>query len=227
MAPNTKRVFYVKYVAAPIFLEILARRPDVQVDRLENDSPRDVADPVLRMAHAYQIGAARDEIVLDYHATSALLARTPNLLAVSSNGAGYDTVDVDACTAAGVIAVNQAGGNKEAVAEHVLAMMLTLSKRIVETDRYMRRQSDIPRNDFIGHDLTGRTIGIIGLGHVGSRVAELCRGLFRHARARLRPVSGRGADRRARRREGDARRAAGAIGLRLRQLPRATRKRAA
>ena len=98
---------------------------------------------------------------------------------MSSNGAGFDTVDVDACTAAGVIAVNQAGGNKEAVAEHVMAMMLTLSKRIVETDRYMRRQSDIPRNDFIGHDLTGRTIGIVGLGNVGSRVAELCRGLFR------------------------------------------------
>jgi D-3-phosphoglycerate dehydrogenase len=179
MAPNTKRVFYVKYVAAPVFLDILARRPDVQVDRLENESPRSAADPVLAQAHAYQIGAARDEIDPQYHATADLLARTPNLLAVSSNGAGFDTVDVDACTAAGVIAVNQAGGNKEAVAEHVLAMMLTLSKRIVETDRYMRRQSDIPRNDFIGHDLTGRTVGIIGLGHVGTRVAELCRGLFR------------------------------------------------
>jgi D-3-phosphoglycerate dehydrogenase len=179
MAPNTKRVFYVKYVAAPIFLDILARRPDVQVDRLENDSPVAMADAVLTQAHAYQIGAARDEIAPAYHATEALLARAPNLLAVSSNGAGFDTVDVDACTAAGVIAVNQAGGNKEAVAEHVLAMMLTLSKRIVETDRYMRRESDIPRNDFIGHDLTGRTVGIIGLGHVGSRVAELCRGLFR------------------------------------------------
>jgi D-3-phosphoglycerate dehydrogenase len=179
MAPNTKRVFYVRYVAAPIFLEILGRRPDVQVDRLENDSPVAVAEPVLAQAHAYQIGAARDEIAPEYHATETLLARAPNLLAVSSNGAGFDTVDVDACTAAGVIAVNQAGGNKEAVAEHVLAMMLTLSKRIVETDRYMRRQSDIPRNDFIGHDLTGRTVGIIGLGHVGGRVAELCRGLFR------------------------------------------------
>jgi D-3-phosphoglycerate dehydrogenase len=179
MAPNTKRVFYVKYVAAPIFLQILGRRPDVQVDRLENDSPASVAEPVLAAAHAYQIGAARDEIATDYHATASLLARAPNLLAVSSNGAGFDTVDVDACTAAGVIAVNQAGGNKEAVAEHVLAMMLTLSKRIVETDRYMRRQSDIPRNDFIGNDLTGRTIGIVGLGHVGTRVAELCRGLFR------------------------------------------------
>jgi D-3-phosphoglycerate dehydrogenase len=179
MAPNTKRVFYVKYVAAPVFLDILARRPDVQVDRLENESPRSVADPVLASAHAYQIGAARDEIDLQYHATAELLARTPNLLAVSSNGAGFDPIDVDACTAAGVIAVNQAGGNKEAVAEHVLAMMLTLSKRIVETDRYMRRQSDIPRNDFIGNDLTGRTVGIIGLGHVGTRVAEMCRGLFR------------------------------------------------
>ena len=141
MAPNTKRVFYVKYVAAPIYLEILGRRPDVQVDRLENDSPAAIAEPVLAAAHAYQIGAARDEIATQYHATESLLARAPNLLAVSSNGAGFDPVDVDACTAAGVIAVNQAGGNKEAVAEHVMAMMLTLSKRIVETDRFMRREA--------------------------------------------------------------------------------------
>ncbi len=55
----------------------------------------------------------------------------------------------------------------------------SLSKRIVETDRRMRRASGIPRNDYIGHEMFGRTVGIVGLGHVGSRLAELCRGLFR------------------------------------------------
>ena len=54
---------------------------------------------------------------------------------VSTNGAGYDTVDLAACTRAGVLAVNQAGGNKEAVAEHALALMLCLAKRIVEAER--------------------------------------------------------------------------------------------
>ena len=111
--------------------------------------------------------------------TDALLTRTPNLVAVSSNGAGYDTIDVDACTRQGIIVVNQSGGNKEAVAEHALAMLLTLSKRIIEVDRRMRRAPDIPRNEYIGTELLDKTIGIIGIGNVGGRLAELCKGLFR------------------------------------------------
>lgn len=179
MTPNTSRVFYVNAVSHPVFLEILGRRPDVHVDRLTNDSPAAEAEPVLAQAHTYQIGATRDELAPAYHGTAALLAQTPNLLAVSSNGAGYDTVDVAACTAAGVAVVNQSGGNKEGVAEHVLGLMLALSKQIGETDRFMRSKPNIPRTAFMGHDILGRTVGIVGLGNVGSRVAELCRGLFR------------------------------------------------
>ncbi|MGH7043257.1 MAG: hydroxyacid dehydrogenase [Acetobacteraceae bacterium] len=179
MAPNTSRVFYVNAVSHPVFLEILGRRPDVHLDRLNNDSPPADVAPVLSQAHGYQIGATRDELALPFHGTAALLARTPNLLAVSSNGAGYDTVDVAACTAAGIAVVNQSGGNKEGVAEHVLGLMLALSKRIGETDRFMRSRPDIPRTAFMGHDILGRTVGIVGIGNVGTRVAELCRGLFR------------------------------------------------
>ena len=56
-------------------------------------------------------------------------------------------------------------------------MMLGLSKRIVEADRTIRREI-VDRNIFMGHDLLGQTVGIIGLGNVGKRLAELCRGLF-------------------------------------------------
>jgi D-3-phosphoglycerate dehydrogenase len=178
MPPNTKRVFCVNNPPHPVFDEILARRSDIQLHRLVNDSPDHVAEPILGAAHVYQIGATRDELAPHYHGTPELLARTPNLLAISSNGAGYDTVDVAACTQAGIAVVNQTGGNKEGVAEHVMAMMLALSKRIMETDRFMRRQSDIPRVAYMGHNIQGRTIGIVGLGNIGSRVAELCRGLF-------------------------------------------------
>ena len=178
MNPNTKRVFYVKYVASPRFAEVLAARPDVTLQKLENDSPPEVADPVLAAAHAYQIGAARDELAVEFHATGRLLARAPNLLVVSSNGAGYDTIDVDACTRAGVLAVNQAGGNREAVAEHVLAMLLCLCKRLIEADRRSRRERVFDRTSLIGHDVVGKTLGIVGIGNIGSRVAELCRGLF-------------------------------------------------
>lgn len=179
MTPNSNRVFYVNAVSHPVFLEILATRPDVHVDQLHNDSPADVVEPVLAQAHAYQIGATRDELALPFHGTADLLARTPNLLVVSSNGAGFDTVDVAACTEAGVLVVNQSGGNKEGVAEHVLGLMLALSKRIGETDRFMRAHPGISRTAFMGHDILGRTVGIVGLGNVGARVAELCRGLFR------------------------------------------------
>jgi D-3-phosphoglycerate dehydrogenase / 2-oxoglutarate reductase len=179
MAPNAKRVFYVKYLSSPLYGEIIARRPDVQLDRLENESPDDVATPILSAAHVYQAGASRQVIAPHFHATPVLLDRTPNLIAVSSNGAGYDPVDVDACTARGIAVVNQSGGNKEAVAEHALAMMLTLSKRIIEVDRRMRAGPDIPRNAYIGRELLSRTVGIIGIGNVGGRLAELCRGLFK------------------------------------------------
>ncbi|MGE0221806.1 MAG: hydroxyacid dehydrogenase [Acetobacteraceae bacterium] len=178
MAPNAKRVFYVKYLSSQLYAEILAKRPDVQLDRLENESPADVATPILTQAHVYQIGASRQVIAPHFQVTDALLAKTPNLVAVSSNGAGYDTVDVDACTAQGIAVVNQSGGNREAVAEHALAMMLTLSKRIIEADRHLRSGKAHERNAFTGRELLNKTVGVLGIGNVGGRLAELCRGLF-------------------------------------------------
>jgi D-3-phosphoglycerate dehydrogenase / 2-oxoglutarate reductase len=175
---NTKRIFYVKYLADPVFADILARRPDVRLDKLENESPDEVATPILAAAHVYQIGSARDEIAPKFHVDAALIARMPDALVVSTNGVGYDTVDVKACTDAGILVVNQAGGNREAVAEHALGMLITLSKRIAETNQAMRRARLTDRVAYMGNDVHGKTIGIIGLGHVGSRLAQMCRGLF-------------------------------------------------
>src|SRR5450755_3361358 len=164
MSVNNKRVFYVKYLANPIYAEILQARPDVRLDRLENESPDEISAPILAAAHAYQIGAARDELAKHFHADQDLLQRAPNLLIVSSNGAGFDPVDVDACTAAGVLVVNQSGGNAHSVAEHALGMMLTLSKRILEADRMLRREPNANRNALIGNEIQDKTIGIIGIG---------------------------------------------------------------
>jgi D-3-phosphoglycerate dehydrogenase / 2-oxoglutarate reductase len=179
MPPNIKRVFYVNNVAAPVFLDILATRPDIQVDRLENDSPDAEADPILSRAHLYQIGSSRQELAMRFQGYAPLLRRCPNLLVLSTTGAGFDTLSLADATEAGIAVVNQAGGNKEGVAEHVLGMMLALSKRIVTADHIMRRTASYHRRDFMGDDIQDRTIGIIGIGHVGTRVAELCRGLFR------------------------------------------------
>src|ERR1700756_2685123 len=178
MSVNNKRVFYVKYLAHPIYSEILKARPDVRFDRLENESPESEFAPVLLAAHAYQVGAARDEIAPHFHVHDEFLKRAPNLLIVSSNGAGFDPVDVEACTRAGVLVVNQSGGNAHSVAEHALGMLLTLSKRIIEADRALRRESGVNRNSLIGTEAQGKTIGIVGLGNVGRRIAELCKGLL-------------------------------------------------
>jgi D-3-phosphoglycerate dehydrogenase len=179
MSVNNKRVFYVKYLAHEIYADILRARADVRLDRLENESTDEIAAPILAAAHVYQIGAARDELAPHFHAGRDLLRRAPNLLIVSSNGAGFDPVDVEACTAAGVVVVNQSGGNANSVAEHALGMLLTLSKRILEADRALRRDPNVNRNALMGTEAQGKTIGIVGLGNVGRRIAELCKGLLR------------------------------------------------
>lgn len=176
---NSKRVFYVAPHRPQGFAEMLGKRADVRLDMLEQKPPDDVALQILDAAHAYQTGSARDELVPYLQAGAALLAQTPNLLIVSTNGAGYDTVDVNACTERGVLVVNQSGGNAEAVAEHVLGMMLCLVKRVGETDRALRAGTLRNRADYIGREAFGKVLGIVGLGNVGRRVAELAATLLR------------------------------------------------
>ena len=100
------------------------------------------------------------------------------MLALSSTGAGYDMIDVDACNAAGVIVVNQSGTNWEPVAEHALGMMLSLTKKIALSERAMKRTPNLDRRAYAGNNLRNKTVGIIGIGHIGRRVAELCGVLF-------------------------------------------------
>jgi D-3-phosphoglycerate dehydrogenase / 2-oxoglutarate reductase len=178
MAPNTKRIFYVRYLPFGNYQTVLAQRPDVQLDKLETDSPEAAVTPVVSQAHIYQIGASRQIIPPRLQVTADLLRQMPNLIAASSNGAGYDTIDVDACTAAGVAVVNQSGGNKEAVAEHALAMIMALSKRIVEADRQARTGQPIDRAQYMGRELNSRTLGVIGLGNVGGNLARICKAAF-------------------------------------------------
>jgi len=178
MPGNVKRVFYVRYLAHPCYLDIIAQRGEIRIDKIEHDAADETAaQPIMAAAHAYQIGSARDELPAQFHLRPGLLARMPSLLIVSTNGAGFDTVDVEACTQAGVLVVNQSGGNAEAVATHVLAMLLCLAKQVTRADHALRRGSLRHRSDFMGNDVKGCTIGIIGLGNVGTRLAALCRGL--------------------------------------------------
>jgi D-3-phosphoglycerate dehydrogenase len=177
--PHAWRLVYFDFVQHPVFLDVLGARPEVEVTRLAFAGDVAANFEALRRAHAYQATSVKDDLPPAYMVTAGLLARMPNLLVVSMHGAGYDTVDVAACTEAGVLLVNQSGGNAEAVAEHALAMMLALLKRIPEGDAWVRAGRPHRRADLLGRDLLGRTVGIVGLGNIGRRVAELTRGLFR------------------------------------------------
>src|SRR3974377_1301219 len=177
-AVNNKRVFLVVPHVPAGYLDIVGQRDDVRLDKLENGNPSATAKSVMAAAHAYQTSSTPDELARHYHTGAELLPHTPKMLIVSTNGAGYDTVDVKACTERGILVVNQAGGNAESVAEHVLGLLLSRSKRLAECGRALRAGTWTDRGDFVGREAHGKTIGIIGIGNVGRRVAELCRGLF-------------------------------------------------
>ncbi len=158
--------------------ELLEGETAVDMRRVSRDDPGDVIEAAFLDAHWYQLSSTRGDIPEPFRVTARLLERSPNLLVVSTHGAGYDTIDLEACTKAGVIAVNQSGGNLEAVAQHAVGLMLMLSKRAIEADRHMRRERGWVRSDFTGHDVTAKIIGLIGLGNVGQRVADLARIAF-------------------------------------------------
>ena len=113
--------------------------------------------------------------ILDERWLSGGTTSVPKLLCVSSSGAGYDTVDVAACTEAGVLVVNQAGANAQSVAEVTLGLVLDLSRRISESDRRLRRERGFSREDLTGREICGKTLGLVGIGHVGTKVAGLAR----------------------------------------------------
>jgi len=173
-ANSSKTVYYFNRVAHPIFLETVAAEPDIELHKFTNDSPDGDVAPVMAAAHAYQIDSTRAAIPEKYWANDGLLARNPNLLLVSTNGAGFDTVDVAACTRAGVLVVNQSGANRQAVAEHALGLIINVSKRIAETDRFMRGGAVIERENYIGDEVAGKTLGVIGIGNTGSTLTKIC-----------------------------------------------------
>jgi D-3-phosphoglycerate dehydrogenase len=96
------------------------------------------------------------------------------MLCLSSAGAGYDVIDVDACTKAGVIVVCQSGTNSEPVAEHAMALMLSLTKRVGLSHRAMLKGQAHDRLLLSGNDIQYKTVGIVGIGNIGRLTAKFC-----------------------------------------------------
>jgi D-3-phosphoglycerate dehydrogenase / 2-oxoglutarate reductase len=172
------RLVYFDQWTDPVAGEMLDDT-DLAVTRLEITGDVEANWSGLEQADGYQslirTELARNPGVAEQWICGAeLLARCPELLAVCSAGAGYDIIDVEACTAAGVIVCNNSGPGREAVAEHALGFMLALAKKIVVADRAIRRERVQDRAALRSSELLGKTLGIVGVGQIGSRLIELC-----------------------------------------------------
>ncbi len=176
--PGRFRIGYLSHVPHPAFLETAARDPVLELLRIPLDQPDAEVLRQLGTCHAFYVMASRDELPKQFHVHGALLQHLPGLLMAASYGAGYDPISPDACTEAGVLLVNQAGGNAEGVAEHAVGMMLSLLKRMPEAQAAMRAGRAKDRVALMGWELRGRKVGLVGIGHVGSRVAEIVRAAF-------------------------------------------------
>jgi D-3-phosphoglycerate dehydrogenase len=169
-----KRVFWFDDGKRPNVADVLEKEPDIVVHRLSFNGARADNWGAMSASQVYCITSARHEVPDEYKCDAALIERCPDLLAVSTTGAGYDTVDPAACTAAGVLIVNQSGANADAVAEHAVGMLLSLTKNIPQTDRSLRAVRGVDREVFKGWNAQGRTIGLVGIGEVGRRTARIC-----------------------------------------------------
>ncbi len=104
-----------------------------------------------------------------------LLDLNPNLRVVSNYAVGFDNIDVKAATERGVVITNTPGALSASVAEHAITLMLTVTRRVVEGDRFMRAKkykSWMPMG-FIGPSMSGQTVGIIGMGRIGMEIARI------------------------------------------------------
>ena len=171
----TKRLFFFENWMDEAGLKNAIENPVIDLVQMDQSDDEEQIWLALADVHGYQLRPST-ETKRKFWPGRSFLERCPNLLAVSSAGAGYDMVDVEACNEAGVLVVNQSGSNSESVAQHVIGMMLALAKQIAQSNHAIRQEKrDWTRWDYCGHELTGRTIGIVGLGNIGRRVARLAK----------------------------------------------------
>lgn len=124
------------------------------------------------VVNGYQALIVRSETKV----TRDIIGAATNLQVIGRAGVGVDNIDIDAATEKGVVVVNAPTGNIISAAEHAIALMLALARHIPEADASLR-SGKWERSRFVGLEVRGKTLGIIGLGQVGSEVARRAKGL--------------------------------------------------
>ncbi|UVI40509.1 phosphoglycerate dehydrogenase [Qipengyuania spongiae] len=108
--------------------------------------------------------------------TADILAGADNLKVIGRAGIGVDNVDIPAASSKGVVVMNTPFGNSITTAEHAIAMIFALARQIPQANERTQK-GEWPKNDFMGIEVTGKTLGLIGAGNIGSIVAARAQGL--------------------------------------------------
>jgi len=155
-------------VADPIAQEGVQRLIDAnhEVDVRTGQKP----DELLKTIGDYDALVVRSETQV----TADVISAGQRLQVVGRAGVGVDNIDLDAATRRGIAVVNAPTGNTIAAAEHTMALMLALVRNIPQSDASMRK-GEWKRSAFVGVEVRNKTLGIIGLGKVGSEVARRAR----------------------------------------------------
>ena len=103
-----------------------------------------------------------------------LLSTAKKLKIVSKHGVGFDNIDLEYCKKAGVIVTTTPNANSLSVAEHAFALMMTLAKNIIPVSKEYKEIGFAAKNHTPGVELTGKTLGLIGIGRIGSNFAKMC-----------------------------------------------------
>lgn len=146
-------------------LVLLRAEPRLDVVTVENDRDRLRAE--LARAHGLIV---RSGTTVD----DSLLAGAPELVVIGRAGTGVDNIDVSAATRRGVAVLNAPGANTVSAAEHTIALLLALMRRIPDAALSMR-SGRWDRKRFAGTELRGKTLGVVGLGRIGAHVAAIAR----------------------------------------------------
>jgi D-3-phosphoglycerate dehydrogenase len=140
---------------------------------IELDGRQGLKDAALQEA----LQAADGVIVRsDTRITADLLENPGKLRAVVRAGVGVDNIDVKAATRRGIVVMNTPGGNTVSAAEHTIAMLMALARHIAAADASIH-QGKWERGKFVGTQLAGKTLGVVGLGRIGREVARRAAGL--------------------------------------------------
>jgi len=106
--------------------------------------------------------------------SACLMDAAPRLKVIGKHGVGLDAIDLEAARARGIVVCNTPVANVESVAEHAVGLMIAVSKLLARADKAIRQGRWQVRYDYVGQELLGRALGLIGMGRIGGRVAEIC-----------------------------------------------------